>query len=71
MKSEAMAELFYDQCAGSTSGHMANVPNNPVLFSLVSCAADGKPDNCRAASKKNFALMLREMADHLENADQF
>ena len=28
------AEIIKNQMIGETSGHMANIPNNPILFSL-------------------------------------
>jgi hypothetical protein len=63
---ETLAKFFYEQCAGTTSGHMAMVPNNPTMFALVR-AYTGKHDNCYAATEKQFAEMLREMADALDS----
>lgn len=37
--STAMALLLKEQCMGEYCGHMANIPNNPVLFGL--CKAQG------------------------------
>ncbi len=61
---KAMAEFFYEQCAGSTSGHMAMLPNNPVVYGLIK-AHTGTRDNCHAATKTDFAVLLRKMADEL------
>ena len=59
-----LAKFFYEQCAGSYSGHMANIPNNPVLFGLTK-AYSGGSDNLYAATQTEFAEMLREVADEL------
>ena len=55
---KALAEYFYDQCAGSYTGHMANVPNNPVLHGLMLA--------CGVKSKKDFASQLRKFADAID-----
>lgn len=67
MNQKALSELFYEQCAGTYSGHMANVPNNPLMFGLVAAATEVRSDNCYAASKNNFANLLREIADQLHS----
>lgn len=59
--SKAMAELFMNQCMGEYCGHMANVPNNPVLFGL--CNAHGIND------KSDFAKFLVEVAGKLEDGE--
>lgn len=59
----ALARYFYEQCAGSYSGHMANVPNNPTLFGIVEASG--------AKSKKDFAALMRRFADALESDNQF
>ena len=63
---ETLAKFFYEQCAGTSTGHMAMIPNSPVMFGLVK-AYSGVKDNCYAATQKQFAKMLREMADSLDN----
>jgi len=61
--SEAVAEYFYDQCAGMYSGHMAAIPNNPVIYGLIKAhSADQKVD---------FARFLRQVADKLEAEPKF
>ena len=65
MNDDTLAKFFYEQCAGVTSGHMAPIPNNPVLFGLLS-AATGTRDNNYAASQTEFAELLREIADWLD-----
>ena len=64
-KEDALAKFFYEQCAGVTNGQMALIPNNPVLFGLLS-AVTGTKDNCYAASQTDFAKFLRETADWLD-----
>ena len=66
MNEKTLAKFFYEQCAGTHSGHMANIANNPVLFGLIR-AASGRNDNCYAATQTEFAKMLREMADQLDS----
>lgn len=66
MRKDAIADLFYEQCAGTFSGHMANVPNNPVIFSLVWSATESTGIGGRAATKEEFAVFLREIADMLD-----
>lgn len=66
MNEKTLAKYFYEQCAGTHSGHMANIANNPVLFGLIS-AATGRNDNCYAATKNEFAKLLRDIAYQLES----
>jgi len=54
---EAIANLFYEQCMGTHSGHMANIPNNPVLMSI--CVASGVKD------VNSFKQFLASVDDHL------
>jgi len=61
--SEPVAEYFMDQCMGETSGHMALIPNNAVLFGL--CKAH------RINSKENFAAFLRDVANELTKPQPF
>ena len=61
----AMSELFYEQCAGTTSGHMAMIPNSPILFGITA-AQCGNPVGHNAASKEDFAAFLRDAADWLD-----
>ena len=63
---KAIAEFFYEQCAGSTTGHMAMLPNNPVMFGLIK-AHSGKKDNCYASTKTEFSAFLRKIADELDS----
>ena len=65
MNNKAFAKFFYEQCAGTSSGHMAMVPNNPTLFGLVK-ACSGHQDNCYAATRSEFAQMLIDIANELD-----
>lgn len=60
---ESVAKVFYDQCMGDYPGHMANIPNNPVLMSI--CVASG------ATNKKTFIEFLKQVADQLPDDDIF
>lgn len=59
-----IAEFFYQQCAGGYSGHMAEIPNNPVLHGLI-YAMCGKND------RKAFAQFLKECAAELEKTPDY
>jgi hypothetical protein len=61
--SEPMAEFFMEQCAGTYTGHMANIPNNPVLFGIIQAH--------RAMDKQDFARFLRQVADQLTKEQKF
>lgn len=61
--SEPMAAFFMEQCMGSYNGHMAAIPNNPVLDAV-----------CKAHSvhnKEQFARFLRQVADQLTKDQKF
>jgi len=57
--SKEMAIFFKDQLVGTYSGHMAAIPNNPVLYGLM---AAHKADN----SNRDFAEFLRQVADKID-----
>ena len=61
--SEPAAEFFMDQCMGESNGHIAMVPNNPVLFGL--CKAH------RIHDKTQFAAFLLQVADKLTKEQPF
>lgn len=61
--SEAVAKYFYNQVCGLYSGHMALIPNNPVLQGLMEAHGVNNP--------KDFAGFLREVADNLEKDSAF
>lgn len=55
---EEIANFVYDQLAGEQNGHMAKIPNNPVMHSLL--GAYGAQD-----SKLAFARFLFDVATFL------
>jgi len=61
--SEAMAQYFYDQCAGQYNGYMAALLNNPVIYGLVMAHS--------ADRKEDFVRFLRQVADKLEVKPEF
>ncbi len=61
MVSESVAVFFFEQCHGERPGHLANMPNNPVLQGLLK-AHD-------VNSKKDFVDFLRRAANRL-NKDE-
>ena len=61
---KATAKFFYEQMAGAYDGHMACVPHNPVLFSLVAAHA-GNRNGPYACTQDDFANILRGVADAL------
>ena len=70
--SKALAEFFYEQCVGTQPGHMALLPNNPILFSLLENVANANTGgvtmsrNHHAMTKPEFAIFLRNVADTLD-----
>lgn len=56
--SKAVSVYFYDQICGDTNGHMAAIPNNPVLGGLM--AAHG------VESRTDFAEFLKQVVDNLQ-----
>lgn len=63
MVSEAMAELFYDQCGGESNGHMAAIPNSPILQSILNVH--------KANTREEFAGFLRQVAEQLTKEQPF
>jgi hypothetical protein len=61
--SEPVATFFMDQCIGETSGHMAMIPNNPVLDGLIT--AHG------VKNKKDFAAFLIDVSNQLMKGQPF
>ena len=61
---KAMSNFFYEQCAGTFSGHMSNVANNPTLFGLMQAHSETR-DACYAITKTEFAELLHSIADEL------
>jgi hypothetical protein len=49
-----MAEFIYEQMAGEQSGHMAMIPNNPMMFSLLKA--------CGVCDKRDFGQFLFEVS---------
>lgn len=64
--SKELAEFFYDQCCGQHAGHMAMLPNNPVLHSLMRGLGVISPNNVGNNEREKFAEMLRQLAYELE-----
>lgn len=62
--SEAVAEYFFQQCAGEHKGVGGALPHNPTIWSLM--RAHGIYEN-----KHDFARFLRQCADHLEKGQPF
>ena len=61
--SEPVAEFFMDQCMGESTGQMAMVPNNPVLFGLTAAH--------RIKGKEDFAKFLIDVANQLTKEQPF
>lgn len=57
--SKGVAIYFKEQLVGETSGHMAAIPNNPVLRGLL-MAHDASD------SDASLAIFLRECADWID-----
>lgn len=63
------ARFFYEQCAGTRAGDMANIPHHPDLFGLIA-AITGEADRVYACSLPRFSKLLREMADAIDGTAQ-
>ena len=64
------AEIIKDQLIGETSGHMANIPNNPLFYSMFSVyLRENKSDiyNYKHNEKDLFAEFLKEIAEALSS----
>ena len=57
-----MAELFYEQCCGESAGHMAMIPNSPILKSIAKVHG--------IKNQEHFAVFLREVANWLDGGGQ-
>ena len=68
--SKAMANLFYEQCSGSTSGHMSHIPNSPILFGITG-AHSTRVDSIYSISKTEFREFLLQTAEHLKSNNEF
>lgn len=60
--SKEMARLFQEQCVGTYSGHMASIPNNPVLFSIFIALFGNEYD-----AREKFADALIAMGNALKS----
>lgn len=56
-----MAKFFVDQCIGTSDGHMAAIPNSPVLYGLFMAHGIYNGDDAKIAE------FLREVANKLDN----
>ena len=61
-----LAEIFMEQCIGTYSGHMSDIPNNPTLKGICE-AAMGLRDvqSSGTGIRLKFKTMLHEMAENL------
>lgn len=62
----SIGKLFYEQLAGSTSGHMAMVPNNPLMWSFLSVPSSIH-NNCYAINEIEFIEFLKTVIKDLED----
>lgn len=61
------ALMIKEQIMGTTTGHMANVPNSPILWSIFTTLIGDDYDPVHDNKKeKAFAALCREIADALE-----
>lgn len=59
--SSELANVIKEQCIGVTSGHMAHIPNNPILYSIF-YAISGKSN----LSTNDFAEILIKTGERLK-----
>ena len=60
---ESVANFFYQQCVKTFPGHMANVPNIPVLYSLFK--------SHKVDTEADFVRFLRRVIEQLEKEQPF
>ena len=60
-----LAEHFFEQCVGSYSGHMANIPYNPAVHSI--CRSVGINEYDPTKSRAKFVEFLRQVIKELED----
>lgn len=64
---KAMANLFFEQCCGDYNGHMADIPFNPPIQSLLmSCGVPPRRSDNLDERKQVFLKLLREFAFDIE-----
>ena len=66
------AEIIKEQLVGETSGHMDNIPNNPLFYSLFSVYLKQKGSdiyNYKHQTEDMFAGFLEEVALALRKKD--
>ena len=59
-----LAKIIMEQCIGSYSGHMASIPNNPIIYSMFRAVMT---EHNTRNDEKDFAIALRKIADALED----
>ena len=60
-----IGEIFYQQVTGTTSGHMCNIPNNPLLWTLLSTVTNST-DNFNTICKEDFVEFLEDVIKELK-----
>lgn len=60
------AVIIKDQMIGETNGHMASIPNSPLLFSIFQsyCNSNDIQNN---DSNKNFKMFIYEINEALKD----
>lgn len=60
-----LAKAFMNACIGKTCGHMAEIPNNPHIYSLLSACGVCDAGFSARDEEKAFSDFLIEVADSL------
>ena len=67
-----MVDLFIHQLIGGTSGHMAEIPNSPVLKSIVECHGVNTYIMNDPQEKRKLADFFEQIAQELRTqADNY
>jgi hypothetical protein len=62
------AEIIKNQMIGQTAGHMASIPNNPILFSMfeVFCNVSMQKKDTNYTLDEAFKKFIEELNDALD-----
>ena len=60
------AKIIQEQMIGQTNGHMAAIPNNPIMFSMFEVYCDGT----LADRDWMFAEFLKEISEALKEKEK-
>lgn len=60
------AEIIKEQMIGETAGHMASIPNNPILFSIFNAYKIMSPNEIGYNNDDIFKYFISELNEALQ-----